>query len=112
MASMPAPRAAARIWTRAKCQKSPGYSPIGSKLPSTRARREAERSPAPKMIASSRSLALAISAAFDSPSASSISTSSPIRLVSPSSGLELGEEHVDPPDVAGRSGFGHDEHVE
>ena len=84
MASMPAPRAAARTWTRAKCQKSPGYSLIGSKLPSTRARSEAERSPAPKMMASSRSLARAISAALDRPSASSISTSSPIRLVRPS----------------------------
>ena len=84
MASMPAARAAASTWTRAKCQKSPGYGLTGSKLPSTRACSEADRSPAPKMIASSRSLARAISAALDRPSASSISTSSPMRLRMPS----------------------------
>ena len=109
---MPAPRAAARIWTRAKCQKSPGYSRTGSKFPSTRARSDAERSPAPKMIASSRWLAVAISAVLARPSASSISTSSPIAAVETELRLELGEQDVDPPDVAGRAGLGHDEHVE
>ena len=112
MASMPAPRAAASTWTRAKCQKSPGYSPSGSKLPSTRAFREADRSPAPKMMASSRGLALAISAALDSPSASSISTSRPMRFGEPELGLELGEQHVVPPDVAGGAGLGDDDDVE
>ena len=84
MASMPAARAAVTTWKRAKCQKSPGYSLTGSKLPSTRARCEADRSPAPKMMASSRSLARAISAALARPSDSSMSTSSPMRRGSPS----------------------------
>ncbi len=56
----------------------------GSKLVSTRAPWEAEKSPAPKMIASSRSLAAAISSTCCRPSVSSISTSSAIRLRSPS----------------------------
>src|SRR5947208_1198718 len=55
MASMPATRAAVTTCARAKCQKSPGYSLTGSKLPSTRACCDADRSPAPKMTASSRS---------------------------------------------------------
>ncbi len=84
MASMPATRAAVTTWTRAKCQKSPGYSLTGSKFPSTRACWEADRSPAPKMSASSRSLARPISTALASPSASSISTSRPMRFWRPS----------------------------
>ena len=64
------------------------------------------------MIASSRSLDRAISAALASPSASSMSTSSPMRWSMPELGLELGEQDVDPPDVARRPGLGHDEHVE
>ena len=78
MASIIAARAAVRTWTRAKCQKSPGYGTTGSKLPSTRARSEADRSPAPKISASSLSLAWAISSALAKPSASSISTSKPM----------------------------------
>src|SRR5919106_1025909 len=84
MASTPAIRAAVTTWARAKCQKSPGYSVTGPKLPSTRARSDADRSPAPKINASRRSLARAISTALARPSASSISTSSAIRRSSPS----------------------------
>ena len=96
-------RAAARTWTRAKCQKSPGYSLTGSKLPSTRARSEAERSPAPKMIASSRSLAPAISAALRQPLGLLDEHLEADAFGQAELGLQLGEEHVDPPDVAGRA---------
>ena len=112
MASMPAPRAAARTWTRAKCQKSPGYSLTGSKLPSTRACSEADRSPAPKMIASSRSLARAISAAFEQALGLLDEHLEADPLVQAELRLELGEQHVEPPDVAGRAGLGHDDDVE
>ena len=64
------------------------------------------------MIASSRSLARAISTALARPSASSMSTSRAMRLAQAELGLELGEQHVDPPDVAGRAGLRDDEHVE
>ncbi len=111
MASIPAPLAAASTWTRAKCQKSPGYSLTGSKLPSTRERSEAERSPAPKMIASSRSLARAISAALREPFGLLDQDLEPDARGEPQLGLELGEEYVHPPDVTRRAGLGHDEHV-
>ena len=84
MASTIPARAAVSTCTRAKCQKSPGYSTTGSKFPSTRACSEADRSPAPKISASSRGLAWAISSALASPSASSMSTSRPMGRVSPS----------------------------
>ena len=41
-----------------------------------------------------------------------MSTSRPMRFVQAELRLELGEQHVDPPHVAGRAGLGHDEHVE
>ncbi len=47
-------------------------------MPSTRACSDAERSPAPKISASSRTLACAMSTALASPSASSMRTSSPM----------------------------------
>ena len=81
---MPAIRAATITLLRAYAQKSPGYSPSGSKLVSTRAPWDNEKSPTPKISASSRGLAVAISSALASPSTSSMSTSSRIWRDKPS----------------------------
>src|SRR3984957_12961569 len=81
---MPAIRAATITLLRAEAQKSPGYSSSGSKLVSTRAPWDSEKSPTPKISASSRGLAVAISSALASPSTSSMSTSRRIGRDRPS----------------------------
>src|ERR1700677_2501944 len=81
---MPAMRAATITLLRAYAQKSPGYSPSGTKFVSTRAPWDSEKSPTPKINASSRGLATAISSALARPSTSSMSTSSRMRLSKPS----------------------------
>ena len=107
-----AARAAVSTWTRAKCQKSPGYGTTGSKLPSTRARSDAERSPAPKMSASSRWLAWAISSGVGQPFGFLDQDLQADRPGQAELRLELAEQHVDPPHVAGGPHLGHDQHVE
>ena len=90
----------------------PGIRAPGSKLPSTRARCEAERSPAPKMIASSRPLDRAISTAFSQALGLLDEDLEAYGLRESELAFDLGQEHVNPPNVAAGTGLRDDDDVE
>ncbi len=112
MASMPAPRAAASTCTRAKCQKSPGYVADRVEVavdPGVQRGRQVAGAEDDGLEPIARPGDLGRVGQALGLLDEHLEADPPAEA---ELGLELGEQHVDPPHVAGRAGLRHDEHVE